>query len=131
MGYFSPVAAFYDPEEAYCAQSYLRAHGVDTIIQNDHHLTAAPWLRIALGGFRLLARHDFEAEAKSLLSAVDVYESVPESGSKPLEQKWFWAPIAFALAIPFLPNAKSGWKQGLQIGALITLYVALLLVWTL
>ena len=114
MGKLVEIAHFHDPEEAFCARSYLEAYGVPTIIQNEYHLTAVPWLRVGLGGYPLLA-NDTDAEiAKELLKnpasvAVDHYDdSAPR---KPI-----WLAFPMGLQFGFLPHR----KQGL-FGAVITI----------
>ena len=61
------IAHFYDPEEAYCARGFLQTHGIDTIIQNEHHLNMAPSLRVALGGYRILGVSEQREEAVRVL----------------------------------------------------------------
>jgi len=61
------IAHFHDPEEAFCACSYLDSHGVVTIIKNEHHLTVQPFLRVGLGGYPLLAANADAELAQELL----------------------------------------------------------------
>lgn len=129
------IAQFYDPEEAYCAKSYLQSHGIETFVQNDHHLTMAPWLRVALGGYRLLAIDTEAAEARKALSEVqspqqEKTDSLTISDSEELKsakrKNWIWLPIAYLHAVPFLPKAESSWWRLFQLFALTMLYASIL-----
>ncbi len=119
MGNLSAIAQFADPEEAYCAKGFLLARGIDCIIQNDHHLTMAPWMRVALGGYRLMVIEAFSDEAKAALKEVEILnsdESLAQQaptdedlgGEYKKAKNWVWLPIAFASSIPFLPSKKRG-----------------------
>jgi hypothetical protein len=127
------IARFLDPEEAYCAKAYLKSYGIDAIIQNEYHLTAAPWLRIALGGYPLLILSNFEDEARQALSKVSLVKSdrqnlnsSPHSDAPETQERkgknLFWLPAAFFLGIPFVPSQKSGWNLLLHSIALIMVY---------
>jgi|GEM_PF-3440018 len=70
MSALTEVGSFYDPEEAYCAWGYLKANGVYSVIQNEYHLTSAPWLRVALGGYRLLAPAEEKPVVEALFSNI-------------------------------------------------------------
>ncbi|MEM9616927.1 MAG: hypothetical protein AAF936_03110 [Pseudomonadota bacterium] len=129
------IAQFYDPEEAYCAKSYLQSHGIDTFVQNDHHLTMAPWMRVALGGYRLLAVDTEAAEAKKALSEVQAIQPEqigiqPEPSSVQLQpakrKSWGWLPIAFMTGVPFLPIYKSWRSLILHLAVLLIIYAMLL-----
>lgn len=124
MGNLVEIARFYDPEEAYCAKGYLLSHGIDTLIQNDHHLTMAPWLRIALNGYGLQVMASKQNEATKLLQEAfagnndtELQRSETSEGIDKTEKKtmrnWFWFPIAF-LSIPFVPLLKPRWTLPLQ-----------------
>ncbi len=77
MGNLIEIAGFYDPEETYCAKGLLQSHGIEAIVQNEHHLTMAPWLRVALGGYRLLIISDLAEDARRILDGVGPH---PEKG---------------------------------------------------
>ena len=123
MGNLVEIARFFDPEEAYCAKGYLLSHGIDTLIQNDHHLTMAPWLRIALNGYGLQVTASKKNEATKLLREVFAANDDAESqrtensdiadGLKKTKRNWFWFPVAF-LSIPFVPLLKPRWTLPLQ-----------------
>ncbi len=135
------IAHFYDPEEAYCARGYLGAQGVHTVIQNEHHLNVAPLLRVALGGYRLLAASEDANDAKQLLADVAKAESEtrprqepaePQDGANAISRRArtaFWFPVAFSFGVPFIPPRQSGWRRTLEIAALISLYVLLISWW--
>jgi hypothetical protein len=127
------ITRFLDPEEAYCAKGYLKSYGIDAIVQNEYHLTAAPWLRIALGGYPLLILSNFEDEARQALNEVSSRKSdsqdsylLPHSDSSEpqirREKNWLWLPIAFLWGVPFVPSQKSGWNFLLHSFALIMMY---------
>ena len=101
------VARFYDPEEALCAASYLRAHGIETILQNEHHLTMAPYLRIALNGYGLLARTKQQDDARNALN--EIANATPDSigAENRKNRNWWYLPAAFGTAAPFLPVYRS------------------------
>ncbi len=112
------VAQFYDPEEAYCAKGYLRSFGIDTIIQNENHLSVAPSLRIALGGFRLLVMSDQKEDALASLRDVLpprhkgdkealLHTDISKNERSQRRKNWFWLPLVFAIGIPFLPTYKN------------------------
>ena len=134
------IAHFYDPEEAYCARGYLGAQGVHTVIQNEHHLNVAPLLRVALGGYRLLAASEDANDAKRLLADVAKAESEirpqeepapPQSSANAISRRArtaFWFPVAFSFGVPFIPPRRSGWIRTIEMAALISLY-ALLISW--
>ena len=104
MGKLVEVARFYDPEEAYCAVGYLKSYGIDALVDSEHHLTTAPWLRIALGGYGLHVREDLIGEAKAALSKVETVPKRENSTTK----NWIWFPIAFLSGTPFLPKKRTG-----------------------
>lgn len=139
MGKLVLIAQFYDSEEAYCAKGYLSSYGIDTIIQNEHRLTMAPWLRVALGGYRLLTFADFEEDARQALENISTnnnnkkledQSSTEEvrGGQKRRVRNWLWLPIAFLMNVPFIPLYRS--KRGLfvQICALFLVYATFVVV---
>lgn len=139
MGQLSAIAQFADPEEAYCAKGFLRARGIDCIIQNDHHLTMAPWLRVALGGYRLMVIDAFADDAKAALEEVDALNSDDDlaqhaqqgndfGGQKRKAKNWLWFPVAFLSAVPFLPSRKHGLIGVFQFLVLVSLYTGLVFV---
>ncbi len=56
------VARFLDMSEAQTAAAALRASGMDVFLQNENWGQAAPYMQLAMGGFRLWAPED-DAEA--------------------------------------------------------------------
>jgi len=70
MGNLVEIARFYEPEEAFCASSYLQSFDIVVIIQNEYHLTIDPAMRIGLGGFRLLVSSEAATSATSHLADV-------------------------------------------------------------
>ncbi|NOX94469.1 MAG: hypothetical protein GXP04_05045 [Alphaproteobacteria bacterium] len=133
MGNLVQVAQYFDPEEAYCAKGYLQSYGIDTIIQNEHHLTMAPWLRVALGGYRLLVFSDLEEDARQALKSVstsDGFEKLEQLSSegeafgppKRRIRNWFWLPIAFLSSVPFIPLYRSNMGLLMQSCVLVLLY---------
>ncbi|NOX82800.1 MAG: hypothetical protein GXP06_07415 [Alphaproteobacteria bacterium] len=134
------ITRFLDPEEAYCAKGYLKSYGIDVIVQNEYHLTTAPWLRFALGGYPLLILSKFEDEARQALSEVSPVKSdrqnlnsSPHSDASELQERkgknWFWLPAAFLLGVPFVPRKKSGWNFLLHSFALVMLYGTVIYSW--
>ena len=110
MGSLVEIARFYDPEEAYCAQGYLRSYGIDTIIQNEHHLAMNPSLRVALGGYGLLGFADVKEEARAALEEIplEAADSVITTDMELISpRKWYLAPVAVISGVPFLPRGKS------------------------
>ena len=109
MTHHVEVASFFDPEEAWCARGYLSAQGIDTIIENEHHLTTAPWLRIALGGYRLMALPDAADDAKAALGEIAIAEPAIDEPYKS-RKNWAWLPVAFLSSTPFIPIYKNAWE---------------------
>lgn len=116
---------YFDPEETYCAKSYLQSHGIETIIQNEHHLTMAPWLSIALGGYRLLGMSEDKDAALQALRDVPAVklsgnagniETIAEMPDEPAREtpNWPWAPLSLAHGFPYLPRKKYGLVGGFQ-----------------
>jgi hypothetical protein len=133
MGDLVEVARFYDPEEAYCAKSFLNAHGISTFVGNDHYLTAAPWMRFALNGYGIHVAASDARDAQDLLRTIQA--SKPENAETTVEESeisdrmqrsrnknWPWFPVAFFIGIPFLPKERSGWFVAVQYAALLSLY---------
>ncbi|MEM8936231.1 MAG: hypothetical protein AAGC77_07480 [Pseudomonadota bacterium] len=126
------IASFFDQEEAHCARGFLLSRGIYTFFQDEHHLTVAPWLSIALGGYRLLGRPKDAEEAQRLLKAIREAEvaSKPAVASVDHEipkrrKNYFWAPIALFFAVPFIPTYEPGKERWLRLAALLLLYVLL------
>ncbi|WOI52372.1 hypothetical protein [Parvularcula sp. LCG005] len=65
MTTYATIARFYDPEEAHVAAGYLRSHGFDVQVADQHALTAMPEMRIGLQGYRLITaqKNAFQCEA--------------------------------------------------------------------
>jgi hypothetical protein len=99
----------------------------------------APSLRVALGGFRLLVVSEEREQAASILESVRT--SVSAESAEPLlghkseqterrrKRDWLWLPIAFMWGAPFIPPRRTGVLFGLQLFALISLYLVVLLSW--
>ncbi len=114
MGSLVEITRFFDPEEAYCAQGYLRSCGFYTFLQNEHHLATAPHLRVALNGYGLFVHKKQVVEARDALADI-----IAESATGPVAVKaeenvrasrknWFWLPtFLFFGAWPFVPRIKS------------------------
>lgn len=142
MGRLTEIAHFYDPEEAYCARAYLAARGVDALFQNEHHLTVAPWLRIALGGYRLLVSDENADAAARLLREIstdgrkDQFEDDQERSRKTKLSKerrlqtWIWLPVAFAAGVPFIPLRRTRWIRAFELIALASFYGWLIWSWS-
>ncbi|GJL91025.1 hypothetical protein [Hyphococcus sp.] len=138
MGNLVEVARFYDPEEAYCAKSFLLSNGIDSFVQNDHYLTMAPWMRIALHGYGLQVTASSEEEATQLLRSVAASQPTPEvslmvndAGDDDFRNEkkapnWLWFPVALGTFIPFMPKRKSGVPAIFQHSALLALYLLVL-----
>ena len=133
MSHLVEIAQFYDPEEAYCAQGYLRSHGIDTILQNEHHLTTNPTLRYALGGYRLLVLPKMKEGATLALNIVEENERLLLAQQNDEERErlklkklkatnWFWVPIAFSVSIPFILRFKSKWDVLVQSVLMLFIY---------
>lgn len=134
MGNLIEIARFYDPEEAYCAKSFLLSNGIDSFVQNDHYLTMAPWMRIALHGYGLQVMASSEDNARTLLRYIGatpleiVEEDFVEDIPRKQKTNWLWLPVAFSTGVPFLPKPRAGWFGALQGAALLTLYMLVLYV---
>lgn len=140
MGNLSTIAQFADPEETYCAKGFLHARGIDCIIQNDHHLTMAPSLRVALGGYRLMVIRSFADDAKAALDEVAASNSDDGAAQQTQEgddsgeqykkaKNWLWLPIAFAHGVPFLPAKKRGPVGVFQFLIMASIYTTVILTW--
>lgn len=73
------VARFFDMEEAQIAAGFLRSHGMDATLADEHALSVMPELRVGLGGFRLLVPDQDEAAATQLLA--DIRGEAPPLGA--------------------------------------------------
>jgi hypothetical protein len=131
MGRLVEIARFYDPEEMICAQSYLRALGVETFAENESLLNVAPYLRMAVGGYALHAPASLAEDARSALAAaqaVDITEpSAAEGDVRPL-RNWIWMPVAVMSGVPFLPRFRS--RATLAMQALLAIVLIGMWVWT-
>jgi hypothetical protein len=105
------IATFYDPEEAYCAKGFLESHGFEVCLLNEHHLSANPAFRVALGGFGLAVP---TTDSKAAWKALREIESSPDvsppdtcasCGSTDLvrARRMSWLPLALISGVPFLP----------------------------
>ena len=108
MGNLVEIARFYDPEEAYCAKSFLLSNGIDSFVQNDHYLTMAPWLRFALNGYGLQVMASFEQDARTLLENIgatkletgeEIKDNFGYAAALRQRPNWFWLPIALASGV--------------------------------
>lgn len=106
MGNLVEITRFYDPEEACCAQGFLRARGIETFLHNEHHLTMAPWLRVALGGYRLVAFAGQVSDAKLALDEINAITPV-EDETYENRRNWAWLPLAFLAGVPFVLRYRS------------------------
>ena len=70
------IARFYDAEEAQIAAGYLRAQGFDVQLGDENMLGLEPHLRIALGGYRLMAPQN---EAHMATVALNEVRGAPET----------------------------------------------------
>lgn len=145
MGHLVQIAGFYDAEEAFCARGYLAARGIDTFIQNEHLLNVAPWLSVALGGYRLLGlSENKEAAARTLkhVSEIRIDEVAAgamtadeaESAHEREDKNWWWLPIAFFSETPFLPSKKPGWVAPFQFSVMVLIngtLIGLMTLWVL
>ncbi|MEO0398009.1 MAG: hypothetical protein AAF224_01145 [Pseudomonadota bacterium] len=105
--------ALLDPEEALCAQSFLSANGIPTIIANAHHLAADPLLRVALGGHRLcVSESDLDRArdviADRLAAASIAEEDDPEQSDEPSKQRPLRA--LFAMGTVFMFGTPLWWR---------------------
>ena len=69
------IARFYDAEEAQIAAGYLRAQGFDVQLGDENMLGVEPHLRIALGGYRLMAP---QSQAHMATVALNEVRGAPE-----------------------------------------------------
>ncbi len=103
------VAVFYDPEEALCAQSALQADGCVHFLHNSNHLSVAPSLRVALGGYRLLVMDEDVASVREVLAQLRSGRGAPIQAPDTFDpllkshKNWAWLPVALFLGVPFLP----------------------------
>ena len=120
MGGLIEIAHFYEPEEAYCAKGYLQSLGIETIIQNEHHLATNPMMRVALGGYPLLAASAHAEEARFALA------NIPEQQRQPRKKNWFWLPVALSYGVPFVPTRRESGTRVLHVVFLAVFYAALI-----
>ena len=88
-----------------------------------------PWLRVALGGFQILAPEEYAAEARALLAAARSEaesngSSVDEAGTSERRKAWLWFPIAFLSGMPFVPPQRNDLVGAIQGAALVLMYLA-------
>ena len=120
MGHLTEIARFFDPEEAYCAKSFLESEGVPVLLQNEHHLSVDPTLRIALKGYGLFTLHEHVEEAKETLNIINAQKV--EKIKERKQQEWLWLPVAFLMGTPFLPLSKTGFLALFQNVVMLLFY---------
>ena len=107
MAGFVEITRFWGPEEALCAQSFLRARGIETVLRNYHHQSVAPDLRFALGGIGLMVLpQDCTAVVAELREAALAHsEAAPDEEDYDLapSASWLWLPIAISTGGTFTP----------------------------
>ena len=114
------IAAFYDPEEAYCVQAAVRSGGCFSILYNEHHLGVAPTLRIGLRGFRLLVLEQDAEDVRNALIAYVEGASAQTHSTTPVETdltrriNWLWVPVALFTQTPFVPTFVSPFQFAAQ-----------------
>ena len=138
------VGRFFDPEEAYCARGLLNSAGIDVLLGDEHHLTAQPHLRLALGGFRLLVRSEQADIAAQLLAAplagaVEYAEhqfgeaeiAVSETDVRRPVRNFLWLPDYAMMGgfIPFLPLLKGNVRIAMQAVLLGVGFTAMVLIY--
>jgi len=109
------IATFYDPEEAHVAAGFLRAHGYDPLLADEHMLMVSPTHRVALGGFRMMIAAHMHEEAKAVLENVRHQPNQPSStcptcgGADYRRVKSWWFPAIFfftlGAVVPFAKNS--------------------------
>lgn len=131
------IANIYSPEEAFCVRACLRSAGIYCVLQNEHHLSSAPWMRVALGGYRLLVLEDEADQAKSVIENalcteqnVGNADACPEFSEQqpPRRRDILWFPIALAWGVPFLPVEKPG--ASFVVRLLLFVFLGGLLAWS-
>jgi len=106
MSNFVCLRRYFDPEEAYVVRSALQAAGVNVILFNDPILTSMPYLRVAVGGYRLCVPANQESVAREALTEMEAFRTdEPIGADAPCakcggrdfrrERSWRWAIIAF------------------------------------
>jgi hypothetical protein len=133
VGVLVEIRHFYGPEEAYCAQSFLRSLGFNVILQGEHHQSINPGLRIALGGLRLLAPEQEIKEIHFLLREQErryVRQEAEDDQLRTCDQcgfgefqlventflKFLTGMIAFNYGVAFAPLHRSALKKCLHCG---------------
>ena len=127
------VAHYYDPEEAQCAKSFLQSCGIYVYLKNEHHLSVSPSLRFALGGYPLLTVSQEAEEAHGLLRGV-LSEPVemalnPEDEIKPSPRLLAWIPLAFMMAVPFVPMRGRSFMFVWKLIVLVLMYAMQIYYW--
>lgn len=129
MGSLTEIARFYDPEEAFCAQAFLRSCGFETYLQNEHLLSMAPHLRVAVNGYGLYSLDKTAAigarsELENLATLFITSEAMDELGTEHRSRKnWFWLPTYLFAHWPFLPRIRSAGDVILQGAVIAVMYV--------
>lgn len=134
MGNLVEVGRFVDPEEAYVASALLNARGIRTVMQNEHHLTMAPYLRVGLGGYRILCFDSQFDEARRELKVAEEFQSdesigEPDSAGRARKTNWFCFPIAFSFGVPFLLRYRRNWEFAAQLVIILALLAAIFWFW--
>ena len=122
---------FLDPEEAICVRSLLNAHGVEVWIPEEFHMTSAPALRLALGGYRIVVLDAQAADATAIMRASieTTFEEASEPAQRP-PRNWTWIPIALLWSVPFLPRLHGAIQFSLQTATGVLLLASLAIPWT-
>lgn len=104
------VGRFYDAEEAQVAAGFLRSHGLDASLPDEHSLSVMPEMRFGLGGYRLLVPDGEALAAERLLAGVRDAPSghglCSACGYDTLRRQrdWTWPAALSLLALfPFAP----------------------------
>ncbi len=131
------IARYLDPEEALCARGFLESAGCPVVLTGEHHLSVEPYLRVALGGYRLLVPIDEAAVASRLLAEPEAGTEADEGGQDAAlrrpHRNWVWIATFFLTPFlfgalpgdPFVPFLKGPVRIALQAGVLAFFYVCL------
>lgn len=122
------LRSYFDPEEAYVVRSALQAADINVILSNDPTLATMPYLRVAVGGYRLSVPASQEGRAREALADIETYQTdEPIGADAPCvrcggrnfrrERSWRWAAIALFYKVGLA--AQSGRSRCLSCGEIV------------
>lgn len=88
----------YDPMQAYIIKGMIESHDILCFLFDEHHMTVAPHINVALGGVRVMVLKDDLSAAQNLLNA-DRHDFQEEPVKpRPWLKKPYWKTILLAFA---------------------------------